>query len=36
MYPRKSNTEAVIGVYSEANTHEKAQLIALEVSALVL
>lgn len=33
---RKSNTEAVIRVYSEANTYEKAQFIALGVSNLVL
>lgn len=33
---RKSNTEAILRVYSEANTYEKAKEIALEISDLVL
>lgn len=33
---RKSNTEAILRVYSEANTFEKAKTIALEISDLVL
>ena len=33
---RKSNTEAILRIYSEANTHEKAKTIALEVSDLVI
>lgn len=33
---RKSNTEAILRVYSEASTYEKAKEIALEISDLVL
>ncbi|GGA82389.1 phosphoglucosamine mutase [Flavobacterium palustre] len=33
---RKSNTEAILRIYSEANTYEKAKAIALEISDLVV